>query len=74
MKRFIIIGNAVALDVSPGSAYAGKRPPSNGFVVEAPDWVFEGWGYADGKFLRPVPPPGWIYDDETGAFFREGTR
>ena len=29
------------------------------FFVEAPDNVFEGWGYLDGEFIQPVPPEGW---------------
>lgn len=78
MKKFIVIGNSVALDVSPGSPYEGKRAPDNGFIVDAPDHVFEGWGYAVGKdgreiFLRPAPPDGWSYDEATGTFYREGT-
>lgn len=41
--------------------------------VEAPDYVFEGWGYdetqeGDARFIKPVPPEGWTYNDETGAF------
>lgn len=75
MKLFIVIGNAVALDVSPGTPYVGTVPPDNGFLVKAPDYVFEGWGYnakadGDARFLRPIPPDGWGYDSETGTFFR----
>ena len=45
--------------------------------VEAPDYVFEGWGYdaeseGDARFIKPTPPDGWIYDDETGTFYPEG--
>lgn len=71
MKKFIVLGNAVALDVTPGTEFEGKRAPDGGFVVDAPDYVFEGWGYADGEFLRPSPPSGWIYDERTGTFSRE---
>lgn len=39
--------------------------------VDAPDYVFEGWGYLDGKFVKPIPPDGWIYDDATGTFYPE---
>lgn len=43
--------------------------------VEAPDYVFEGWGYdptqeGDARFLKPVPPEGWLYDDKTGTIYR----
>ena len=50
--------------------------------VEAPDHVFEGWGYVDGVFIKPEPPEPaewveeetgetyhWVYDDETGTFY-----
>jgi len=46
---------------------AGVYAPDIVFV-EAPDHVFEGWGYINGQFIKPVPPEGWRYDDETGSF------
>ena len=49
----------------------GYFPPDLLFV-EAPDYVFEGWGYSDGKFIKPTPPEGWVYDDQTGTFYQEG--
>lgn len=49
----------------------GMFPPDVLFV-EAPDYVFEGWGYLDGEFIKPTPPKGWLYDDETGTFYPEG--
>ena len=48
-------------------------------IVEAPDYVFEGWGYDDTarsseeRFLRPEAPEGWIYDELTGTFGPELT-
>lgn len=44
--------------------------------VEAPDNVFEGWGYDDSKegderFIQPTPPEGWLYDEGTGTFYPE---
>ena len=48
----------------------GRFPPSLCFV-EAPDFVFEGWGYLDGEFIKPIPPDGWLYDDRTGTFYPE---
>lgn len=44
--------------------------------VDAPDYVFEGWGYdhdavGDDRFVKPVPPEGWLYDDLTGTFYPE---
>lgn len=54
----------------------GKFAPDILFV-EAPDYVFEGWGYdpeetGDNRFIKPTPPEGWLYDDETGTFYPEG--
>ena len=50
----------------------GKYPPDIIFV-EAPDYVFENWGYdsnktGDARFIKPTAPEGWYYDDETGSF------
>lgn len=49
----------------------GRFPPSVLFV-EAPDYVFEGWGYLDGEFIKPIAPEGWLYDDKTGTFYPDG--
>lgn len=46
----------------------GYFPPALLFV-EAPDYVFEGWGYVDGEFIKPTPPDGWEYDESTGTFY-----
>ena len=48
-------------------------PPTDVFV-EAPDYVFEGWGFdplaeGDARFIKPEPPKGWLYDDATGTFY-----
>ena len=50
----------------------GRYPPDVLFV-EAPDYVFENWGYdetkaEDNRFIKPTPPEGWYYDDESGYF------
>lgn len=42
--------------------------------VEAPDYVFESWGFdpdaeGDARFIQPTPPDGWAYDEETGTFY-----
>lgn len=55
---------------------SGRFPPDVVFV-EAPDYVFEGWGYdstkeGDERFIKPAPPEGWLYDDATGTFYPEG--
>ena len=43
-------------------------------IVEAPNKVFEGWEYdetkeGDARFIQPIPPEGWRYDEGTGTFF-----
>lgn len=45
-------------------------------LVETPDYVFPGWGFdadreGDERFIKPTPPEGWLYDDETGTFYQE---
>lgn len=42
--------------------------------VEAPDFVFEGWGYdpaneGDLRFMQPIPPDGFVYDKKSGTFY-----
>lgn len=54
----------------------GKFPPDVLFV-EAPDYVFEGWGYdaekeGDERFIKPTPPDGWLYDRKSGTFYPVG--
>lgn len=46
--------------------------------VEAPDFVFENWGYnpkakGDARFIKPTPPEGWEYDENTGTFYQKLT-
>mgnify|MGYP006982396785 CR=1 FL=1 len=53
-----------------------EKCPPDVLVVEAPDYVFEGWGYdetqeGDARFIKPTPPEGWLYDDATGSFYPE---
>lgn len=57
--------------------------PADCLFVEAPDYVHESWGYRgdkddngnelpiDERFIKPTPPEGWLYDDETGTFYPE---
>ena len=54
----------------------GKYPPSV-IIVEAPDYVQEGWGYdpnqeGDDRFVEPIHPEGWLYDRDTGTYYKEG--
>ena len=59
-----------------------NRYPKSCVFVEAPDYVFEGWGYrtkddegnavtGDDRFVQPIPPEGYIYDEDTGRFVPE---
>ena len=50
------------------------RFPADCIFVEAPDYVNEQWGFdeteiGDDRFIKPVPPEGFIYDDETGQMY-----
>lgn len=49
---------------------AGLYAPDIVFI-EAPDNVFEGWGYSGGGFVQPEAPEGWLYDAATGTFYPE---
>lgn len=47
----------------------GRYAPDIIFI-EAPDFVFEGWGYMDGEFIKPSSPePAEWTDEETGAVY-----
>lgn len=74
MKLFQIEGNICYWDATrqfpTKESTVGYFPPALEFV-EAPDYVFEGWGYVDGKFIKPTPPEGFLYDDATGTFYQE---
>ncbi|MBQ0010204.1 MAG: hypothetical protein KBS76_03775 [Ruminococcus sp.] len=58
-----------------GSAEAARSHFSPSIRFEdAPDTVFEGWGYENGEFIRPIPPEGWYYDPETGTFYDDSAK
>lgn len=80
MKIFQIKANLCFYDATPVHSTLlstlGKYPPDVLFV-EAPDYVFEGWGYdanaeGDARFIQPTPPEGWLYDEGTGTFYEIG--
>ena len=61
-----------AADPVPGTAPL----PGDRFAA-APDRVWVGWGFnagasGDERFLQPVPPPGWRYDEKSGTLYRAG--
>lgn len=77
MKIFQILGSFCHWDASnvvSSLDEVRERFAPDIVFVEAPDNVREGWGFdgtleGDARFLRPVPPDGWEYDDETGTFY-----
>lgn len=80
MKVFQIIDGFCHWDASAVLRRAedafGRFPESDVFA-DAPDYVFEGWGFdadleGDERFVKPIPPEGWLYDDATGTFYRDG--
>lgn len=79
MKVFQILNDVCYWDATmqfpTSESTVGKFTPETLFI-EAPDYVFEGWGYdedmeGDNRFIKPTPPDGWLYDDETGTFYPE---
>ena len=69
MKIFQIENNFCYVE-SPYSTMnetVGNFPPTLIFV-EAPDYVFPGWGYINGEFIKPTAPEGFVYDEKTGTF------
>lgn len=77
MKVFQILNGFCHWDASP--LYQTAEEASNHYApdmvfVNAPDNVRESWGYdetkeGDERFIRPTPPEGWEYDEDTGSFF-----
>lgn len=78
-KVFQVLNGFIYWDATPkhGTLEAARAcyAPDIEFV-ETPDYVFEGWGYdetktGDDRFIKPIPPEGWKYDEETGTFYPE---
>ena len=77
MKIFQILNSEIYFDMSnlyPNVESAKACYDSTISIVEAPDYVFPGWGYdaskeGDEQFIKPVAPEGWQYDDDTGTFW-----
>lgn len=76
MKIFQIVDNIVHYDMThlySSVAVARSKYPATVQIVEAPDYVFEGWGFnpnenGDNRFIKPTAPEGWEYD-ATGTFY-----
>lgn len=78
MKIFQILNGFCHYDATPIHPTledtVGKYAPDIVFV-EAPDYVFEGWGYdetkeGDARFIQPTAPEGWEYNVATGGFVK----
>ena len=62
MKLFQVLNNVCHSDYSMETLASIKLKFSPEIVfVEAPDYVFEGWGYQDGVFAKPIAPEGWTW-------------
>ena len=80
MKCFQVLSGFVHWDATSKHSSVANIPKDtyapNITFVDAPDHVFEGWGYdetaeGDARFIQPTPPEGWLYDPETGLFYPE---
>lgn len=77
MKVFQILDGFCHWDatLAHGTAEEARKLFAPDIIFEdAPDYVFEGWGYDDSKegderFLKPIPPEGWLYDETNGTFY-----
>lgn len=80
MKIFQVLGGFCHWDATailPSMDAAADMFAPDIVFVEAPDFVFEGWGFdasaeGDARFIRPAPPAGWEYDEKTGTFYVPG--
>lgn len=77
MKIFQIAFGFCHWDATPQfptlASTVGRFPPTDLFV-EAPDYVFEGWGFdetkeGDERFIKPVNYQGFEYDENTGTWY-----
>lgn len=77
MKKIQIVDGYCHYDMTEAFKKYDLSRVTSIVVVDAPDYVFPGWGYdeeqeGDSRFIKPTPPDGWLYDDETGTFYEEG--
>ena len=80
MKVFQIVDGICRYDATalyPNAAEAAKHYSPDTVWVDAPDHVFEGWGYHETQegnriFTKPTPPKGWEYDPDTGRLLPSG--
>lgn len=76
MKVFQVFNGFCYYDATslyPNAEEAAKHYSPDTHFVDAPDYVFESWGFdeakeGDERFIRPEAPEGWEYDEDTGTF------
>lgn len=69
-------GGMTAADTEEMLARVPVPHPGDRYVV-APDRVWAGWGFdpgrrGDARFMKPLPPAGWRYDEASGTLYRPG--
>lgn len=77
MKVMQIFNSEVYCDLTsryPDAKTARQFYAPNIQIEDVPDYVFPGWTYdaskeGDERFIKPTPPEGWEYDDDTGTFW-----
>lgn len=81
-KVFQILNGFCYYDYTPEyktASEAAKDFPSDIVFVDAPDYVFTSWGFddsasGDDRFIKPIPPEGWEYNELTGHFVKQMSR
>ena len=79
MKIFLIFSNLCYNDLTeqfPTIEIAKEHFSPNTLLVEAPDYVFEYWGYdatktGNERFIKPTVAEGCTYDETTGTIYRD---
>lgn len=75
MKIFQIFNGDLYWETPYNSLEETKgKYPADVVFVEAPDYVFESWGYdenqdGEARFIKPTAPEGWVYDESNGTFY-----
>ena len=60
MKK-VEIKNGFVLDTICEFLSQEELSDSSRVFIDAPDNVWGGWGYINGKFIKPTAPMGWMY-------------
>ena len=73
MKVFQIVDGFCFKDITSLSNHHDLSKITALHYEEAPDYVFAKWGFdpdkeGDERFVKPIPPEGFIYNEENGCF------